>query len=127
MEDDDFESVSNSEIELYLLKSADFIDIQYTDNANGTITVTTDCTDHYLVYLYSACLSYDNDPSNGRIYRNSAVDNASFTYDIETGMLIAFDFSSSEFDKFDYEISLKVEDADETMLPEVSQVLAGNW
>ncbi len=127
MEDDDFESVSNSEIELYLLKSADFIDIKYTDNANGTITVTTDCTDHYLVYLYSAFLSHDNEPSNGRIYRNSAVDNASFTYDVETGMLIAFNFSSSEIDDFDYEISLKVEDADETMIPEVSQVLAGNW
>lgn len=128
MNRNDFDSHSKNDIELYLLRSANFIGTEYTYNSDGTVTVSTDCTDRYLSFLYYHIRPRDGTIIDKREYKNSFEDTANFTYDLNTGMIIGFDFSATDNNgDLKIQISLKTQDADESMLPEKAELLAGNW
>ncbi|MBO5403214.1 MAG: hypothetical protein J6A85_08600 [Clostridia bacterium] len=128
MNRNDFDSLSKNDFELYLLRSANFIGTEYTYNSDGTVTVSTDCTDRYLSFLYYHIRPRDGIIIDKRENKNSFEDTANFTYDLKTGMLIGFDFSATEDNgSLKVQISLKMQDADESMLPIKAELLAGNW
>ncbi len=106
--------------------------ISFTKNTDGTVTASISVARNWLEMILF------NELGEGPSQWISAVNNDAdleqkmlLTYDPETGMLTALTFNCEADGKdgfwYKHSFELTVTDADESMLPEKEELLAGNW
>lgn len=111
---------------------ARYDDVTYTDNGDGTVTAKLTVSMSYIHAPLMNSSIADNFKWLDTIHQDKDLDQAlCITYDSETGVLVGMTFDVYAEGKnnawYKNSFELTVTDADESMLPEKDEVLAGSW
>ncbi|MBE6540255.1 MAG: hypothetical protein E7674_05910 [Ruminococcaceae bacterium] len=119
-----------TDIKTFAIIAGRFDSITYTSNDDGTVTADFTCVGNgwTLHLLFGMMLNINSDwahPNNVYDYT------AQLTYDTETGLMTSLSIYCKATRNggfwYEHKLDVTVTDADETMLPEKADLLAGNW
>jgi len=111
---------------------ARYDDVTYTDNGDGTVTAKLTVSMSYIHAPLMNSSGADNFKWLEILHQDKDLEQAlCITYDNETGVLVGMTFDvyaeGENNTWYKHSFELTVTDADESMLPEKEELLAGNW
>ena len=119
-----------TDIKNFAIIAGRFDSITYTSNDDGTVTADFTCVGNEwtLHLLFGMMLNINSD----WVHPNNVYDyTAQLTYDTETGLMTSLSIYCKATRNggfwYEHKLDVTVTDADETMLPEKADLLAGNW